>query len=120
MTEIAAFGGGGVWGVEEVFRDMDGVTATRVGYRGGHTDRPAYGQVCTGTTGHVEVCQVEFDPATLSYQALLKAFFELHDPTQVNRQGADIGWQYRSLVLVHDQAQEKAAVHAVAVLDVSS
>src|SRR5690625_6009553 len=86
---------------------------------GGHTENPTYEQVCTGTTGHVEVCQVKFDPAALSYQALLKAFFELHDPTQVNRQGADIGWQYRSVVFVHDQAREKAAAQAVADLGVS-
>lgn len=119
MTEIATFGGGCFWGVEEFVRNMDGVTATRVGYMGGHTDSPTYKQVCTGTTGHVEVCQVEFDPAALSYEALLEAFFELHDPTQVNRQGADIGWQYRSVVFVHDQAQEKAAAQAVAALDAS-
>src|SRR5690625_4029537 len=112
MTDTATFGGGCSWGAEEFFRNMDGVTATQVGYMGGHTENPTYEQVCTGTTGHVEVCQVKFDPAALSYQALLKAFFELHDPTQVNRQGADIGWQYRSVVFEIGRAscRERAAV----------
>lgn len=119
MTEIATFGGGCFWGVEEFFRKMDGVSATRVGYMGGHIDSPTYEQVCAGATGHVEVCQVEFDPAKLSYEALLKAFFELHDPTQLNRQGADVGWQYRSVIFVHDQTQKKTAARAVAALDKS-
>ena len=108
-TEKATFGAGCFWQVEERFREVDGVLDTAVGYEGGHVDNPSYEQVCTGTTGHVEVCQVEFDPARVSYEDLVQLYFEIHDPTQLNRQGPDVGWQYRSVVFAHSDEQAEAA-----------
>jgi len=108
-TEKATFGAGCFWQVEERFRELDGVLDTAVGYEGGHVDNPTYEQVCTGTTGHVEVCQVEFDPARVSYEDLVQLYFEIHDPTQLNRQGPDVGWQYRSVVFAHSDEQAEAA-----------
>ena len=109
MTETATLGGGCFWCLEAVYLDMEGVTAVRSGYMGGHVDNPSYRQVCTGTTGHAEVVQVEFDPATVSYDQLLEVFWAMHDPTQVNRQGPDVGTQYRSVILVHSPEQRAAA-----------
>jgi len=109
MVETATFGAGCFWGVESTFRKLKGVTKTSVGYMGGRTETPTYEEVCTDTTGHAEVCQVEFDPAVVGYEALLDAFWECHDPTQLNYQGPDFGTQYRSAVFFHTPGQEAAA-----------
>ena len=105
----AMFGAGCFWGVEQAFATLSGVTATQVGYAGGEVERPSYDDVCSGTTGHAEVVLVQFDPAQISYQALVEKFFALHDPTQLNRQGPDVGKQYRSVIFVFDAAQEETA-----------
>ena len=109
QTEKATFGAGCFWQVEEAFRQLDGVIDTAVGYEGGHVENPTYEQVCSGTSGHVEVCQVTFDPAKISYEQLVEKYFEIHDPTQLNRQGPDIGWQYRSVVFAHGDEQAQIA-----------
>lgn len=109
MTGIATFGAGCFWGVEEAFRAMPGVISTAVGYSGGHTDHPTYEDVCLDETGHAEVVQVTYDPAKVSYEELLQVFWDNHNPTEVNRQGPDVGTQYRSVIFVHDEAQRKAA-----------
>ncbi|MGH9804760.1 MAG: peptide-methionine (S)-S-oxide reductase MsrA [Candidatus Acidiferrales bacterium] len=107
--ETATFGAGCFWGVEAAFRQVKGVKATAVGYAGGTTQNPTYEQVCTDRTGHAEVVQVEFDPAEVSYQDLLELFWGSHDPTQLNRQGPDVGAQYRSAIFFHSPEQEAAA-----------
>lgn len=108
----ATFGGGCFWCTEAVFQELAGVEQVVSGYAGGHVSDPTYRQVCAGTTGHAEVVQITFDPDVVSYRDLLRVFLTTHDPTTPNRQGADIGPQYRSIVLYHDDAQREAA-HAV-------
>ena len=107
--EKATFGAGCFWGVEEAFRQVTGVKSTAVGYMGGSLRNPTYEDVCTGETGHAEVLQVEYDPSELSYDQLLDVFWNIHDPTQLNRQGPDVGGQYRSAIFFHIPEQEAAA-----------
>ena len=114
---IATFGAGCFWGVEAAFRRMDGVTDAAVGYAGGHTENPTYRDVCSHTTGHAEVVQVEYDPSRVPYEDLLEAFWAMHDPTQVNRQGPDVGDQYRSVIFFHTPEQEAAAIASKKALD---
>ena len=109
MEAKATFGAGCFWGVEAAFRTLDGVTATEVGYAGGRTDNPSYQEVCYEPTGHAEVVQVTYDPETVPYEQLLAVFWAEHDPTQLNRQGPDVGEQYRSVIFVHDADQRAAA-----------
>ena len=108
-TQYATFGAGCFWQVEEQFRALDGVVDTAVGYEGGEIENPTYEQVCTGKTGHVEVARVEFDPSRIDYAELVQKYFELHDPTQLNRQGPDVGWQYRSVIFTEDDDQAAQA-----------
>ena len=109
MTRKATFGAGCFWGVEAAFRRLDGVTGTAVGYAGGSVENPTYEQVCTDRTGHAEVVEVTYDPERVAYEDLLDVFWKEHDPTQLNRQGPDVGRQYRSVIFVHDDEQRKAA-----------
>lgn len=109
QTELATFGGGCFWCMDAVFERLPGVISVTSGFAGGHTENPTYEKVCTGATGHAEVIQIQFDPAKISYEKLLKVFWEAHDPTTLNRQGADVGTQYRSIILYHDEAQKVAA-----------
>ena len=123
--ELATFGGGCFWCLEAIYLDVIGVTKVTSGYAGGATPDPSYEQVCRGRTGHAEVVQIEYDPAIISYDDLLTIFWRIHDPTTLNRQGADVGTQYRSIILTHDATQKVAAYwekiqsneHAARVLD---
>ena len=113
-TELATFGAGCFWGVEAVFRQTEGVVATAVGYAGGRTSNPTYEDVCSDATGHAEVVQVTFDPSRVSYERLLDIFFTNHNPTTLNRQGPDVGSQYRSAIFHHGEEQRVAAEAAKA------
>jgi len=108
-TELATVGGGCFWCTEALFQMLPGVKSVTSGYAGGHTENPTYKQVCEGITGHAEVIQIEFDPQKVSYEKILETFWEAHDPTTLNRQGADTGTQYRSIILYHSPAQKAAA-----------
>jgi peptide-methionine (S)-S-oxide reductase len=108
-TELATLGGGCFWCVEALYEMLPGVKAVTSGYAAGNTENPTYKDVCSGTTGHAEVVQIEFDPAKISFEEILKTFWEAHDPTTLNRQGADVGTQYRSIILYHSDAQKAAA-----------
>ena len=109
MTEKATFAAGCFWGVEVDYRNIEGVTDVRVGYTGGTTEEPSYKEVCSGRTGHAEAVEVMFDSGEVSYGELVDAFWELHDPTQVNRQGWDVGSQYRSAIFTHSPEQARIA-----------
>lgn len=108
-TKLATFGAGCFWCVEAVFQQLEGVVSVESGYAGGTVDNPTYQQVCTGTTGHAEVCQIRYDPAKVSYDKLLEVFWQTHDPTTLNRQGPDVGTQYRSVIFYHDDQQRDQA-----------
>ena len=108
-TELATLGGGCFWCTEALFQMLPGVKTVVSGYAGGHTENPTYKQICQGDTGHAEVIQIEFDPQKVSYDTILETFWEAHDPTTLNRQGADVGTQYRSIILYHTEAQKAAA-----------
>ena len=105
----ATFGAGCFWGVEAAFQQVNGVLSTQVGYMGGHLNNPTYEDVCTAKTGHVEVVHITFDPMIISYEQLLDIFWNIHDPTQLNRQGPDRGTQYKSVIFYHNQQQKKLA-----------
>lgn len=109
MSEHATFGGGCFWCTEAAFKELDGVDAVTSGYAGGHTDNPTYKEVCSGRTGHNEVVQIEYDPDALSYPELLEVFFTIHNPTTRDRQGPDVGSQYRSGIYTHDERQQELA-----------
>jgi len=109
QTAYATFGGGCFWCIEAIFSRLNGAHSATSGYAGGHVPNPTYTQVTTGTTGHAEVVQVAYDPGRISYLQLLEVFFRVHDPTTLNRQGADVGTQYRSVIFYHDQEQKQAA-----------
>jgi peptide-methionine (S)-S-oxide reductase len=115
--ELATFGGGCFWCVEAIFERINGVISVESGYSGGDLKNPTYRQVTTGTTGHAEVVQIKFDPAVIGFSDLLEVFFTTHDPTTMNRQGADVGTQYRSIVLYHNEAQRQQAEKAIRELD---
>jgi peptide-methionine (S)-S-oxide reductase len=108
-TQFATFGAGCFWCIEAIFQRLPGVVAVVPGYAGGETENPTYQEVCSGVTGHAEVAQIEYDPAQVPFTKLLEVFWQSHDPTTLNRQGADVGTQYRSVIFFHDEAQREAA-----------
>ena len=117
--ETATLGAGCFWCVEALFQIIAGVKSVVSGYSGGEDENPTYEEVCSGSTGHAEVCQITFDPGEISYAALLTVFWEMHDPTTLNRQGADVGTQYRSVIFYHTEEQKKIAEHSKQELDAS-
>ena len=117
MTETAILGGGCFWCTEAAYTELKGVTAVQSGYAGGEVPNPTYKAVCTGRTGHAEVVEVKFDPAVISYEDILRVFFTIHDPTTLNRQGGDVGTQYRSVIFYADAAQKAVAERYIAQLN---
>lgn len=117
QSAVATLGGGCFWCLDAAYRALRGVTAVQSGYSGGTVPDPSYERVCTGTTGHAEVVQITFDPAVISYRDLLDVFFTIHDPTTLDRQGADVGTQYRSVIFYHDAEQRATADRVIAELD---
>lgn len=117
--ELATFGNGCFWCTEAIFQNLEGVNKVVSGYAGGHVQKPSYEQVCSGTTGHAEVIQITYDPAIISYEELLEVFWATHDPTTLNRQGNDVGTQYRSVVFYHSDAQQEVAQNYKKQLDTS-
>jgi peptide-methionine (S)-S-oxide reductase len=117
MSEVALLGGGCFWCLDAVFRDLNGVTSVESGYAGGNTANPSYEDICTGRTGHAEVVRVAFDPSVLSFRDLLTVFFTIHDPTTMNRQGNDVGTQYRSVVFCQSDEQRATTKRVIAELD---
>jgi peptide-methionine (S)-S-oxide reductase len=113
-TELATLGGGCFWCLEAVYQELNGVQQVESGYTGGQVPNPSYEQICDGTTGHAEVVKIEFDPAIVSYRQVLEIFFTIHDPTTLNRQGNDVGTQYRSVIYYHSPQQQDCAKHVVA------
>jgi peptide-methionine (S)-S-oxide reductase len=111
-VEVATLGAGCFWCVEAVYQRLEGVISVEPGFAGGSVDNPTYDQVCTGSTGHAEVAQITFDPRRISFAKLLEVFWEAHDPTTLNRQGADVGTQYRSIIFAHSAAQRETAEHS--------
>jgi peptide-methionine (S)-S-oxide reductase len=109
QTELATLGGGCFWCVEAVYQRVDGVLSVKPGYAGGHVDNPGYKDVCSGKTGHAEVAKIEFDPDQISYHQILNVFWQAHDPTTLNKQGADVGTQYRSVIFYHSEEQKTFA-----------
>lgn len=116
-TELATLGGGCFWCIEAAMRQLAGVGPIVSGYAGGQTEHPDYRSICTGQTGHAEVVQIHFDPAQIDYRTLLEAFFAIHDPTTLNRQGHDVGTQYRSVIFTHDTAQNETAKALIAAFE---
>ncbi len=112
QTEQATFGGGCFWCMEAIFERLDGVLSVEAGYTGGYKANPTYEEVCSGTTGHAEVAQITYDPTKISYEQLLEMFWKAHDPTTLNRQGADVGTQYRSVIFFHNEQQKLLAEHS--------
>jgi peptide-methionine (S)-S-oxide reductase len=117
LMEVATIGGGCFWCLEAVFLDLEGVSRVQSGYSGGMSKDPTYEEVCRGTTGHAEVVHLHFDPETITFREILEVFFAIHDPTTLNRQGADVGTQYRSVILHHSPAQRDVAVGLIRELD---
>jgi peptide-methionine (S)-S-oxide reductase len=117
MTEKATLAGGCFWCLEAVFEELKGIERVESGYSGGHVENPTYEQVCTGTTGHAEVVQLTFDPEVISYREILEVFFTIHDPTTLNRQGHDVGTQYRSSIFYHDEEQRRTAEEVLSELE---
>ncbi|MBN2334916.1 peptide-methionine (S)-S-oxide reductase MsrA [Candidatus Bathyarchaeota archaeon] len=120
MEELATLGGGCFWCTEAVFLEIEGVLKVVSGYSGGHVKNPTYQRVVTGSTGHAEVVQVTFDPEVISFREILEIFFTMHDPTSLNKQGADVGTQYRSVVFYHSEAQRKTAEEFIAEMNESN
>jgi peptide-methionine (S)-S-oxide reductase len=117
QTEMATLAGGCFWCLEAVYEQLRGIVKVESGYAGGHVKNPSYAQVCDGVTGHAEVVQITFEPAVISYRDLLEVFFVIHDPTTLNRQGADVGTQYRSAIYFHSPAQEATAKEVIAAFE---
>lgn len=118
-TEFATFGAGCFWCVEAVYKDLAGVVSVESGYSGGTKENPTYKEVCSGATGHAEVCRIAYDPERISYEQLLEVFWKIHDPTTLNRQGEDVGTQYRSSIFHHNDEQKRIAEHYRKMLDES-